>query len=113
MWDGLNQTIPNVTSQLFNSTMLGGAPVDDFLKSFNILGMGSEVIAIVLAVLIAVGVTQKDMRNKDYSGTVGIFLMSYVSLFSVGYATSLALLVLFSIVGVAEIVVAEGTKVFR
>lgn len=106
-------SLPNATSMLTNLTDTPANAFGAFIGQFNILGFGSDPIAIAFSIIFAIAVTRKQIIERSYMDTTGVFLASYVTFFSVGWATSLPLLVTFIILGCIGIIIADITKVWR
>lgn len=90
-----------------------GAAIGALFLDFNIFGFGSDPIAIALALIFALAVTQKELLSgtKNYTNTVVIFLGCYAAFFSVGLAQHSVILITLTILGAIGIILNESTKI--
>ena len=101
----------NVTWHSYNTAGSGiGTPFSSLIGNFNIFGFGADPIVIAISLLFAFCVALPEIKRKDYTSFVVIFIVNYASMFATGIATSTLIFGSLLIIGAIGIILAEGIR---
>lgn len=67
-------------------------PIITTIKGMNVFGMGSEPVAIAIAAAVALFLTQKSIKEREYNDTALVFGINWVLMISAGLAGNVAIL---------------------
>lgn len=68
------------------------------MKAINAFGMGSEPIAIVIAAMTALFLTQKSIKERNYADTAIVFGINWGLMMATGIGNNVALLAIYWII---------------